>query len=69
MRIFLCFLIGSVLFVAGCADRPELSRNDYGIILEALPDIEEANEPFVFPVGADGNDHQNCKFSEDEMDF
>ena len=69
VRIFFCFLVGSVLFVSGCADRPELSRSDYGIILEALPKIDEADEPFVFPVGADGNDHRDCKFSDLDMDF
>jgi len=67
MRIFLFLLVGSVLFLSGCADRPELSPSAYGTILDALPELEEAKEPFPFPIGADGNDHQNCEF--DEFDF
>jgi len=66
-RIFLSLLVGSVLFVSGCADRPELSPSAYGTVLHDLPDLPEANEPFPFPIGADGNCHQHCVF--DEMDF
>ena len=67
MRIFLALLAGSVLLISGCADRPELAPSAYGTILEALPELEKANEPFPFPMGEDGNDHQNCMFK--EMDF
>jgi len=67
MRIFLSLLVGSVLYLSGCADRPELSPSAYGTILQELPNLEAANEPFPFPIGADGNDHQNCVF--DDADF
>jgi hypothetical protein len=66
MRSFLFLLVGSVLCLAGCADRPELSPNAYGTVLETLPSIEEAEKPFSFPMEGD-NDHQSCTF--DEMDF
>ena len=66
MQIFLLLLVGFVLFLSGCADRPELVPNAYGIILEALPEIEEADEPFLFP-REDGNDHQNCVFKEEDF--
>jgi hypothetical protein len=59
--------ISSVLFLsAGCMDRPELSPSAYGRILETLPTLKEAEEPFPFPMEGD-NDHQNCVF--DEADF
>jgi len=68
MRIFLSLsvslLVGSVLLLSGCADRPELSPSAYGTILRELPDLEEANAPFPFPIGADGNCHQHCVFDE-----
>jgi hypothetical protein len=67
MRIFLFLLAGSVLFLSGCADRPELSPNAYGTVLQALPEMEEAKEPFPFPKGADNNDHTNCEFN--DIDF
>ena len=63
MRSFLIVLVGSVLFLSGCADRPELSPSAYGTILDALP---EAEEPFIFPV--EGENHLNCDFS-DDLDF
>ena len=52
--------------MSGCADRPGVSPNAYGTILEALPSLKAAEEPFPFPTEGD-NDHQNCKFN--EMDF
>ena len=70
MRNLLCLpfvlLIGSILFTSGCTDRPEVSPSAYGTILETLPIIKEAEEPFPFPMEED-NDHQNCEF--DEFDF
>ena len=66
MRSFLFLLISTVLLMTGCADRPEVSPSAYGTILEALPNLESAEEPFPFPREGD-NDHQNCKFN--EMDF
>jgi hypothetical protein len=66
MRSLLFLLIGTVLLISGCVDRPEVSPSAYGTILKALPDIKATKEPFPFPVEGD-NDHQNCKFS--EMDF
>ena len=67
MRSIFFLLAGSVLFISGCVDRPERSPSAYGTILEALPVLKEAEAPFPFPIGEDGNDHQNCEF--DEMDF
>ena len=66
MRNFLLLLAGSVLLTAGCIDRPEVSPNVYGTILEALPTLKEAEEPFPFPQEGE-NDHQNCQFN--EIDF
>jgi len=56
-------LVGSVVFTLGCIDRPEMSPSAYGIVLEALPSLKEAEEPYPFPMEGD-NDHQNCKFDE-----
>jgi len=67
MRNILFLLAGSILFISGCADRSELSPSAYGTILEELPVLEEAEAPFPFPIGEDGNDHQNCEFN--EIDF
>jgi len=67
MRLFLALLVGSVLFLSGCADRPELAPSAYGVIRDTLPELEKANEPFPFPIGADGNDHQNCVFKEEDF--
>ena len=66
MRSLLCVLVGSVLFLSGCADRPELSPSAYGTVFESLPTLPEAEKPFPFPMEGD-NDHQNCEF--DEFDF
>jgi len=66
MRNFLFVLIGFVLFLSGCVDRSELSPSAYGIVLEALPTLQAAEEPFPFPMEGD-NDHQKCTF--DELDF
>jgi hypothetical protein len=63
MRSVLIVLVGSVLFLSGCADRPELSPSAYGTILEALPFLPETEEPFIFPV--EGENHLNCDFSDD----
>lgn len=62
---FLAVSIGFILTLLGCADRPEVSPDAYGTILQYLPDIEEAKKPFSFPMEGD-NDHQNCSF-DDEM--
>ena len=67
MRSILFLLTGTALLTAGCADRPELSPSAYGIILEELPILEEAEVPFSFPIGEDGNDHKNCVFNEEEF--
>ena len=66
MRSFLIVLVSSVLFLSGCADRPELSPSAYGTVLDILPPLLEAEKPFPFPLEGD-NDHWNCEF--DEMDF
>ena len=66
MRFFLALLVGTVLFMSGCTDRPELSPSTYGTILEALPELEEAKKPFPFPLEG-GNDHQTCVFKEDDF--
>jgi len=64
--MFLFVLAGLVLFLSGCADRPELSPSAYGTVLKALPTLPAAEEPFPFPMEGD-NDHQHCKF--DDLDF
>jgi len=56
-------LAGSVLWLSGCIDRPEVPRSAYGTVLESLPDLEEAKQPFPFPVGRDGNSlYPTCFF-------
>jgi len=67
MRILLATLVGSVLLITGCTDRPELAPSAYGVIRDTLPELEKANEPFPFPIGKDGNDHQNCVFNEEDF--
>ncbi|GHT41838.1 hypothetical protein FACS189443_4130 [Planctomycetales bacterium] len=59
--IFL-FFVGVACFT-GCADRPELMPAQYGQIVNELPNIPEANEPFPFP-RLDEVDHTKCKFDE-----
>jgi len=66
MRSHLFLLIGAVLLLSGCADRPEVSPSTYGTILETLPNLEAAEEPFPFPMDGD-NDHQNCKFKDSDF--
>ena len=63
MRSLLLVGMGSVLFFSGCIDYPERSPNTYGTVLEALPTLQAAEEPFPFPKEGD-NDHQNCVFNE-----
>ena len=67
MRNLLFLLIGSVVLLSGCTNRPEVSPSVYGTILAELPVLKEAEEPFPFPVMEDGNDHKNCEF--DDADF
>jgi len=67
MRVLFPMLAGSVLLLSGCIDRPEVPKSAYGTVLESLPDIEEAKLPFPFPIGNDGNDHQNCEFDDSEF--
>ena len=62
----LFLLIGSVLLISGCADRPEVPASAYGTVLEALPVLEAAEAPFPFPMEGD-NDHQNCEFKEEDF--
>jgi len=66
MRNPLFLLLGSVLFLSGCADRPEVLSSAYGTVRETLPDFEEAEAPFPFPAEGD-NDHQNCVFNEEDF--
>jgi hypothetical protein len=66
MRSPLFLLLVSALFLMGCADRPEVSPSAYGTIRATLPDLEEAESPFPFPVEGD-NDHQNCVFNEEDF--
>ena len=63
MRNLLFLLVGSVLFFSGCTDRSELSPSAFGTILIALPELAEAEEPFVFPV--EGENHTKCEFGDD----
>ena len=66
MRSLFFLLAGCSLLWSGCVDRPEVPRSAYGTVLTALPDREEAKQPFPFPMEGD-NDHQNCVFDESEF--
>jgi hypothetical protein len=64
---FLFTLLGLILFlVSGCTDRPESVPQSYGKILNELPTIKEAEEPFQFPY-AGNNDHRNCEFKDEDF--
>jgi len=63
--IFFSIVFSFLFFLSGCIDRPEVSPDNYGVILETLPDLEAARLPFPFPVGADGKDHSDCVFPAD----
>jgi hypothetical protein len=52
--------------MSGCIDRSEVAPTVYGTILETLPSLEKAKEPFPFPHEGD-NDHQNCVFNEEDF--
>ena len=66
MRSLSIVLTGSVLFISGCIDRPEVHSTAYGTILQELPTLESAEEPFPFPIEGD-NDHQNCVFNDEDF--
>ena len=66
MRSLSVLLVGSVMWLSGCTDRPEVLPDAYGIILEELPTPDVAEAPFPFPREGD-NDHQNCVFNEDDF--
>jgi len=42
-----CFLL-ALASLCGC-DRPEVSPDSYGTIVEKLPDLEDAKAPYPFP--------------------
>ena len=74
MRSLFFLLAGSILLMLGCVDRPEVSRSAYGTILEALPDLQAAKEPFPFPLdtreelpSGTTRDHQGCVFNEEDF--
>ena len=60
-------LFGGFCLVAcvGCADRPELGTQAYGTVVNKLPFVRGAEEPFHFPYAGD-NDHRNCEFKEED---
>ncbi|MDR2755701.1 MAG: hypothetical protein LBC20_08350 [Planctomycetaceae bacterium] len=60
------FLISLLFALSGCADRPEVSPQTYGIILNELPKIAEAEAPFQFPYAGE-NDHRHCEFKEEDF--
>ncbi|MDR2438763.1 MAG: hypothetical protein LBE12_05255 [Planctomycetaceae bacterium] len=60
------FLIGLLFTLTGCADRPEVSPQTYGIILKELPKVAEAETPFQFPYAGE-NDHRNCEFKDEDF--
>ena len=60
------FLIGLIVLILGCVDRPEVPLRTYGTILEALPVLEATESPFPFPMEGD-NDHLNCVFKEEDF--
>ena len=57
-------VIGVVL--TGCADRPEVGPTAYGTVINQLPSLKEAEEPFKFPYAGD-TDHSKCKFNEEDF--
>ncbi|MDR2117773.1 MAG: hypothetical protein LBP87_15460 [Planctomycetaceae bacterium] len=65
---FLPTLIGAGLLfsLSGCSDRPEVSPQTYGTILNELPQITEAEAPFPFPFAGE-NDHRHCEFKEEDF--
>ncbi|MDR1963258.1 MAG: hypothetical protein LBQ50_05725 [Planctomycetaceae bacterium] len=72
MRILPTFLMGLftlftlLFFLPGCADRPEVSPQNYGTIVSELPNIAEAEAPFPFPYAGE-KDHRHCEFKEDDF--
>jgi len=49
MRLLASLLfVGCLVFLSGC-DRPEHEASYYGKVIDHLPDIPEAKEPFVIP--------------------
>ncbi len=50
MRVFLFAVLGlSVFYISGC-DRPQQhSPEEFGTLVERLPDIPEARKPFELP--------------------
>ncbi|MDR1141709.1 MAG: hypothetical protein LBL62_08450 [Planctomycetaceae bacterium] len=59
-------LIGLLFTLSGCADRPEVSPQTYGTILNDLPKLTDAETPFSFPYAGE-NDHRNCEFKEEDF--
>jgi len=61
MRFFVSLLflgcLGGIVFLSGC-DRPEHEVYHYGTIIDQLPDIPEAKEPFELPE-IEGIDREN----------
>lgn len=59
-------LVITLLMQSGCANRPELSVDSYGTVVNELPHIAEAKAPFDFPYSGD-TDHSKCEFNEEDF--
>ncbi|MDR3182947.1 MAG: hypothetical protein LBT89_08540 [Planctomycetaceae bacterium] len=60
-RFTLCFAV-LTLCCAGCGDSPEVPAAAYGNVVQVLPVIPGAEEPFKF-LYDDKTDHTKCKFN------
>lgn len=64
MKGLTILIVLSLATWCGCADRPERPAAKPDVIVNELPYLEKAAEPFPFPY-AEGKDHRNCDFSND----
>lgn len=60
--VFVCF---SMCLCFGCGDSPEKSPAQLGRIVESLPNIQGAEEPYKFP---EIEGHADCKVTGDRVD-
>ena len=66
MRFLPILFVLSFVVLAGCVDRPEVGPAAYGIVVDQLPHLQEAEDHFKFPYAGD-NDHRNCEFKEEDF--
>ncbi len=66
MRLLPVFFLLPLFFLSGCADRLEVKPAAYGTVVDQLPSLKEADEPFNFPFAGDV-DHRNCVFRDEDF--